>query len=262
MHHICIIVNKIIFIILLVNHMKLRLNFFAQVISLVNQNSYVCFLDGVLSYDMHQGERRGSELDLFDFTYDGILSSGYLSGGIGQLMDGEEGQSNFRLDPKNLGLRGYEWVGWKSETFGGNPVEITFKFDAVRNFSYVKLFCNNLFSREVRVFSSVKVFFRNDGQQYLAPPIDYDFARDELMEYAREVTIPLRNSVGRYVKLWLFFDSRWMMVSEIQFESGGFSYLSNHSHTNHHSTEQTSLEILQSATRIVSVGFILLVLHE
>ena len=180
---------------------------------------------------MHQGERRG-ELDLFDFTYDGILSSGYLSGGIGQLMDGEEGQSNFRLDPKNLGLRGYEWVGWKSDTFGGNPVEITFKFDAVRNFSYVKLFCNNLFSREVRVFSNVKVFFGNDGQQYLAPPIDYEFARDEAMEYAREVTIPLRNSVGRYVKLWLFFDSRWMMVSEIQFESGGFIYLSNYPHTN------------------------------
>lgn len=183
------------------------------------------FPDGVISYDMHQGERRGTDLDLFDFTYDGILSSGYLSGGLGQLMDGDEGQSNFRLDPKNIGIRGYEWVGWKSETFGENPVEITFKFDCVRNFSVLHIFGNNLFSKDVRIFRAAKVFFAMDSLQFMVPPIEHVYARDSVIEYARRVDIPLNNRIGRFVKVWLFFDSKWMLVSEVHFESGKLCFM-------------------------------------
>ena len=55
---------------------------------------------------MRQGDRRGSEVDLFDFTYDGIHSNDYLSGGLGQLVDWNEGHNNFRLDPYDVGKRG------------------------------------------------------------------------------------------------------------------------------------------------------------
>ena len=58
---------------------------------------------------MRQGERRGSEVDLYDFTYDGELRNGYLSNGLGQLVDGVEGHYNFRLDPYEVGKRGYEF---------------------------------------------------------------------------------------------------------------------------------------------------------
>ena len=43
---------------------------------------------------------------------------GQLSGGLGQLVDGDEGVANFRLDSQNVGRRGYEWVAWKT-TGGG-----------------------------------------------------------------------------------------------------------------------------------------------
>lgn len=47
---------------------------------------------------MPQGVRRSPELDLTDRTYDGRETDGTLSGGLGQLVDGQKGQDNFRLD--------------------------------------------------------------------------------------------------------------------------------------------------------------------
>jgi len=52
--------------------------------------------DGVVWYAMAQGERRGVDVDLTDATYDGIVDGQRLSGGLGQLTDGELGQANFR----------------------------------------------------------------------------------------------------------------------------------------------------------------------
>jgi len=60
-------------------------------------------VDGVLSYNMAQGERRGNDVDLYDFTYDGRVTDNYLTGGLGQLTDGVEGHHNFRLDPDDWG---------------------------------------------------------------------------------------------------------------------------------------------------------------
>lgn len=47
---------------------------------------------------MPQGVRRGPELDLSDRTYDGREEGGQLTHGLGQLVDGQKGQDNFRLD--------------------------------------------------------------------------------------------------------------------------------------------------------------------
>lgn len=48
---------------------------------------------------------------------------------------------------------GYEWVGWRNDTFGmaGKPVEMVFEFDSVRNFSAMILHTNNMFSKDVQV---------------------------------------------------------------------------------------------------------------
>lgn len=173
---------------------------------------------------MHQGERRSSDIDLCDDSYDGIVSKedGHMSGGLGQLTDGEEGQSNYRLDPKGLGIKGYEWVGWRNDTLGGGrPVEIQFKFDAVRNFTSLRIHCNNMFGKEVRVFRMARVSFSVGGSVFTSPPpVEFRYMRDGLIEYAREVVIPLQHGIGRYVRVELHFESRWMMMSEVQFESG------------------------------------------
>ena len=175
---------------------------------------------------MPQGEKRGSELDLFDYTYDGNVSAvdGRLCGGLGQLVDGDEGLSNFRLDPQALGLRGYEWVGWKSDAYGQRPLEIVFRFDAVRNFTQLRLHCNNQFSKDVRVFEAATVSFSVGGERYASGPVvEYRYVADNMIEYARSVIVPLENGVGRYVRLWLYFDARWMMISEVQFFSGKYT---------------------------------------
>ena len=176
--------------------------------------------DGVVLYSMRQGDRRGAEVDLYDFTYDGPVSDGYLSNGLGQLTDGEEGHTNFRLDPQGLGKKGYEWVGWKNDTLDTPPIEIIFKFNKVRNFTSIKIHSNNMFSKDVRVFRMAKLYFSVGGKHFTSEPVSYEYMRDTLMEFARQVIIPVPHRTGRYIKMHLYFDARWVMISEVQFESG------------------------------------------
>lgn len=86
----------------------------------------------MVSYDLRQGDRRGTDTDFYDFTYDGLVSDGQLSGGLGQLADYEIGNTNFRLDSQNLGRKGYEWVGWRNDSASQSfRVNIVFRFDQV-----------------------------------------------------------------------------------------------------------------------------------
>ena len=116
-----------------------------------------------MSYSIPQGEKRGTELDFSDFMYDGVTTNirgtQWLVGGLGQLMDRIEGQDNFRLDLNKIGRRGHEWVGWKNDSFPQGSVEMRFAFDSLRNFSSLSIFCNNMFTREVRCFSRAQVVF-------------------------------------------------------------------------------------------------------
>ena len=172
---------------------------------------------------MPQGERRGSDVFLYDLTYDGDKEEKLLVGGLGQLTDAAKGQKNFRHHNENVKFKGYEWVGWRNETFGTNPVEIIFKFDDVRNFTSMQIHCSNSFRRDIRVFRMAEIAFSIGGKYYVDEPVNYRFMRDTLIEYARNVVVPLENQVGRYIRLRLYFDSRWMMISEVQFQSGMLS---------------------------------------
>jgi len=185
---------------------------------------------------MPQGDRRG-DIDLTDATYDGMNIDNNLSGGLGQLTDGEEGQSNFRLDVRNRGTKGYEWIGWRAAAEGSatsiSTIEINFRFDSLRNFTAVQFHVNNMFSRDVRVFRSATVSFSGGGQRSkaindVAPsaagdglePIVFEYVRDSVIEYGRTVTVPLEHRIGNEVAVQLQFDARWMMISEVKFESG------------------------------------------
>ena len=50
-------------------------------------------------------------------------------------------------------VAGFEWVGWSNDSVSvsGKPVELTFQFDTVRNFSAMVLHTNNMFSKGVQV---------------------------------------------------------------------------------------------------------------
>ncbi|XP_018311590.1 discoidin domain-containing receptor 2 [Mycetomoellerius zeteki] len=178
---------------------------------------YGCYWsDGVVSYSMLQGDKRSNGWEFFDATYDGHWD-GELRRGLGQLTDGRTGPDNFKMYYDNDRAQG--WVGWRNDS-RGQPVEIKFEFDKVREFSAVHIYCNNEFTRGVQVFSQIDIFFSIGGKYYTGEPITYTYMEDKIFETSRNVTIKLHHRVGKFVKLRLHFSDRWIMVSEVTFDSG------------------------------------------
>ena len=182
--------------------------------------------DGIIAYSMRQGDRRGTYVKFFDFTYDGDVVDGRLTGGLGQLVDGVEGVPNFRLDVHNVGRRGYEWVAWKAagaRPSDADPVEIVFRLDAVRSLAAVRVHCNNAFGRDVSVFAAAELHFSVGGTVFdvRSAPVFYAAARDAVVEQPRYVTVPVQPArVARFVRLLMHFDRRWIMISEVHFDTG------------------------------------------
>ncbi|XP_053972079.1 discoidin domain-containing receptor 2-like [Hylaeus volcanicus] len=178
---------------------------------------YGCYWsDGVVSYSMPQGDKRGNGWEFFDATYDGHWD-GELRRGLGQLTDGRTGPDNFKMGYYDND-RTPGWVGWRNDT-RGQPVEIKFEFDKVREFSAIHIYCNNQFTKDVQVFSQVDILFSIGGKYYTGEPITYTYMEDKIFETSRNITIKLHHRVGKYVKLRLHFSNRWIMISEVTFDS-------------------------------------------
>lgn len=101
-----------------------------------------------MSYSMPQGDQRGGGWQFYDATYDGIWDGSLLRQGLGQLTDGKLGPDNFKASYYEQD-RG--WVGWRNDSRNGQPVEIVFEFDTVRDFTLLSLFVNNQFTKDVQV---------------------------------------------------------------------------------------------------------------
>lgn len=181
--------------------------------------------DGILSYSMPQGDKRTPEWEFYDASYDGYWNE-ELQRGLGQLTDGIIGP-----DYLKMGYYDYEknqgWVGWRNDTRNGQPVEIKFEFDRVREFIACYLYTNNQFSKGVQVFSKAEITFSTNGRHYFGDPITYTYMEDRVFENSRNVTIKLHRRVGRFVKMKLYFSNQWIMISEIIFDTdvaqGNFS---------------------------------------
>ncbi|XP_046466672.1 discoidin domain-containing receptor 2 isoform X1 [Neodiprion pinetum] len=179
---------------------------------------YGCYWsDGVVSYSMPQGDKRGNGWEFFDATYDGHWD-GDLQRGLGQLTDGQTGPDNFKMGFYDYD-RSQGWVGWRNDTRSGQPLEIKFEFDQVREFSAVHIYCNNQFTRDVQVFSQVDILFSVGGKYYTGEPITYTYMEDKIFETSRNITIKLHHRVGKFVNLRLHFSARWIMLSEVTFDS-------------------------------------------
>lgn len=61
------------------------------------------FLEHLVSYSIPKGVQRGLEVDLSDKSYDGRQVDDRLIGGLGQLVDGQRGTDNFRMDIHGFG---------------------------------------------------------------------------------------------------------------------------------------------------------------
>ncbi|XP_061550434.1 discoidin domain-containing receptor 2-like isoform X1 [Phycodurus eques] len=192
---------------------------------------YGCeWLDGLMSYSIPEGHQmiyRGLDVSFNDSVYDGASTENNLptrlTKGLGQLTDGTWGLGDF-LDSHIYGMwPGYDYVGWSNRSSPKGYVEMTFEFDHVRNFTSVKVHCNNMFSRGVRMFRQATCYFRS-GANWESDPATFRPPVDHVSQSARFVTVPLGDQTAIAIKCRFHFSDLWMLFSEIAFQSGSAVY--------------------------------------
>jgi discoidin domain receptor family protein 2 len=152
---------------------------------------------------------------LGDTTYDGkyIPSTNMLIDGLGKLSDGITGSEEISV------INGHQpWIGWSNET--STYITIIFQFDSIRQINRVTIHTNNLFSKDILIFKTAIISFstNNNGTNY-SNAIVYQHNRDDIFEIARPILIELNNHIAKFVRLDLYFDSKWLLISEITFDS-------------------------------------------
>ena len=180
---------------------------------------------------------------ILDWNYDGEWKGDQLMNGLGCLADGNMGPEDYKLSyyakskllPKlerlyralsrrrrtinieSLFVTDRGWVGWKNDR--RDSVEILFEFDQVREFDAIHVFTNNQFTRDVAVFKEMHIHFSIGGEVFNSEPVSYVPMEDQIIEVPRNVSAKLHRRIGRYLKVRLFFASKWILISEVSFES-------------------------------------------
>uniref|UniRef100_A0A4W4EQW4 Discoidin domain-containing receptor 2 n=1 Tax=Electrophorus electricus TaxID=8005 RepID=A0A4W4EQW4_ELEEL len=187
---------------------------------------YGCeWLDGLVSYNVPLGQQMilyGQNIYLNDSVYDGAMSYS-MTEGLGQLTDGMCGLDDFTLSHVYNVWPGYDYVGWTNESFPSGYVEIMFEFDRTRNFTTMKVHCNNMFSRRVKVFQKVVCYFRSESD-WEPTPVSFSPVMDDVNPSARFVTVAFHNHMASAIKCQYHFSDIWMMFSEITFQSDTAMY--------------------------------------
>uniref|UniRef100_A0A7N6AKQ9 receptor protein-tyrosine kinase n=1 Tax=Anabas testudineus TaxID=64144 RepID=A0A7N6AKQ9_ANATE len=181
---------------------------------------YGCeWLDGLMSYsipDGHQMIFRGLDVYFNDSVYDGATAE-RLTRGLGQLTDGTWGLDDFLHSHIYSMWPGYDYVGWNNKSFPKGYVEMIFEFDHVRNFTSMKVHCNNMYSRGVRMFRQATCYFRS-GPDWEADPVTFRPTADRVSQIARFVTVPLGDRTASSIKCRFHFSDLWMLFSEVLFQ--------------------------------------------
>ncbi|XP_054157644.1 discoidin domain-containing receptor 2-like [Oppia nitens] len=165
-----------------------------------------------IAYSMPDGDR-GKFGDLVDMTYDGRQDNNrYLTGGIGQLVDGIRGDDNYKVN------KGYEWIGWKSDGEISSFVQIIFEFKDMENFTSASFHSHNIYSQDMEVFSSAKIWFSFNGKIWSKKPVEFSYMADNMIEKARDVVIHMHHRIGKFVKFELKFAKKWLLISEVSFK--------------------------------------------
>ncbi|XP_070001579.1 discoidin domain-containing receptor 2 [Penaeus vannamei] len=177
---------------------------------------------GLVSYSGVNGATRDPGFLLADDTYDGPPGPGHLlHHGLGQLYDGVLGRSLINLELQAYGRgKGWEWVGWSAEQLQGKPVQLTFTFDTMRNFTSLSL---HVFAWPEDDFvppTKAEVHFSEDGTNYHDKPLKSPSNwPPTLPAGSHNLTLDLRHRTGRVLKALFFFSGPWLAVSEVYFDS-------------------------------------------
>ncbi|XP_051003760.1 discoidin domain-containing receptor 2 isoform X1 [Acomys russatus] len=189
---------------------------------------YGCvWLDGLVSYNAPAGQQfvlpGGSIIYLNDSVYDGAV--GYsMTEGLGQLTDGVSGLDDFTQTHEYHVWPGYDYVGWRNESATNGYIEIMFEFDRIRNFTTMKVHCNNMFAKGVKIFKEVQCYFRSEASEWEPTAVSFPLVLDDVNPSARFVTVPLHHRMASAIKCQYHFADTWMMFSEITFQSDAAMY--------------------------------------
>ena len=131
--------------------------------------------------------------------------------GTGLLTDGEIGP----VDSKKDGGKG--WVGWNL----ADSVNITFKFYALRKFNDVTITVNIDNARQYLLFGKSQILFgvreedlsRGSALKYCPKQVN---GTQKIINY----TLLLCDNVGKFVRIQLHPARKWLLISEIKFNSG------------------------------------------
>ncbi|XP_061117287.1 LOW QUALITY PROTEIN: discoidin domain-containing receptor 2 [Conger conger] len=180
--------------------------------------------DGLTAYSSPEGQVMAAPgypiSSLNDSTYDGYHERRKLFDGLGQLTDGVIGQDDFLLTRQYHVWPGYDYVGWRNDSLGPGFVEMEFIFDRPRNFTAMKVHCNNMFSRGVKIFSAVSCVFKPRlVGDWEAQPVEFRTVLDDRNPSARYVTVPLGRRAAKALRCRFLFADAWMLFSEISFLS-------------------------------------------
>ncbi|KAL7980913.1 hypothetical protein Chor_002067 [Crotalus horridus] len=186
------------------------------------------FLDGLESYSMPEGETMVAPGNLIvylnDSIYDGYQERKFLHGGLGQLTDGVLGLDDFTKSHQYRVWPGYDYIGWRNDSLRNGILEMEFQFDHQRNFTSMKVHCNNMFSKGVKIFERVECLFKPQLTAEWDPqPVGLDTVLDDKNPSARFVTVPFNHHVGKAILCHFYFADTWMMISEVSFQSASIS---------------------------------------
>ena len=93
----------------------------------------------------------------------------------------------------------------------------------MRSLTAVRAHCNNAFGRDIGVFSATELHFSVGGKVFDGPrsqPVVYVAGCDDFVEQSHYVTVPIQPArAARFVRLLMHFDRRWIMISEVHFDT-------------------------------------------
>lgn len=75
-----------------------------------------------------------------------------------------------------------------------------------------------MYTRDTRLFQKARISF-SVGCEVFPAVVEHHQPPDSANEHARPVPILLHHNIGRCVNVELFFDSKWLLISEVQFDS-------------------------------------------
>ena len=150
-----------------------------------------------------------------DTSYNGVIANGVYKDGTGILTDGKFGPDDAKQD------EGKGWVGWSSDLTTSPYIDITFEFTAVRKFENVTLTVNVDKKRSYAVFNRSEIFFASKEDNFSDTSFLQCCPRN-FVSYSTDIALSLCENTGRFIKLRLYFGGKWLLITEISFNSGIF----------------------------------------